>query len=92
MALRPEIEARVRAAEETASSASIRVDSLCSEIDEICESIAGGKLEAVPDEIFEDTSVVNHVEDMTRTASRVRRETKRETSQFNASFVAVRKR
>ena len=70
MALRPELEAKVKASEDAADSTRTRVAEAVKRLDSAIE-----ESNAVPVETFDDPSVVRHVEDVQRTARRARRET-----------------
>lgn len=67
MALRDELERRVRAAENAVNELDQRATEAIKDLD----------LEAIPIETFDDPSVVRHVEDLERTAKRARRESDR---------------
>lgn len=81
--LRPEIEARVRAFEESMEELGKRIDeaaarseSICQELDAVTSSIDEGDIDGIPVETFDEPSVVEHMQDLDRTTRRVRRESR----------------
>lgn len=72
MALRPELEARVRAAEERTNA----VETRAREVTTALESAVEDGSNAVPEETFDDPSVVRHVEELGQTAQRARRDSR----------------
>lgn len=90
MSLRPEFEALIRAAEEEAEAAGIASDRQAAEADALCRSIDESIDNLrIPQELFDDPSVVKHREDLSRTGIRVKRETRQMAA---AAPVAARRR
>ncbi len=73
MALRPELEARVRAVEARERLTRQKAALVERDLDELNESVLSGEI-SIPEEIFDDPSVVRRAEEIGRDARRAKRD------------------